>query len=294
MLNAVLTAAVLLLTTVGCGSGLGQDNLVQPALDRSRLLEISHDALRENMRLRRQATDLRGEVVELSEQLLALGDEHSGLLREHVAAIEGQQELLAALQTREEEHSALQTAYDGLREENDEYLSLHEEFKSVYEELAEMKEDFMSSVSEKEELVNFFENYIEKFEAAQEKVTLEMTEAVQAITAEKHETEQRLTIAEQNYRQLFRENQEVTHQLGTARALLQEQERVSVERDVERAKALRERDDLTGRLQRLEDDYRELLHETTKTREDCEARLLEAETTIGSLRRQIVENDERF
>jgi len=57
------------------------------------LLEISHDAHVENVRLREQVDDLYRQLTEISEHNLLLIRDYGGLLHEHLAVLQDQRRM---------------------------------------------------------------------------------------------------------------------------------------------------------------------------------------------------------
>lgn len=299
MINALITAAVLLLTTVCCGDGLGLDNLVQCALDRSQLLEISHDAHRENMRLRHQATDLRKKLVGLSEQLLALGDDHSALLRQHTAVTQGHQELLAAQQTREEEHSALHADFNGhlQRLQNDYRELLNEKTKiqddyegrlletdttisSLRRQIVENDQRFQRQTSHFEESLTSYK--IELIRALEEKQTIQthfQTRLSMAV-----DTKKKIKAVEEKLREVLEERNKLEEKLKKAEK----------DREAAAEENTKTRNKLSEKMEEAEEERKMLLNEKIKMKEDYEGRLNEAEKTVSSLRREMKDKEDRF
>lgn len=230
VITTLIVAAALLVPS------LCQDiDTVRCVMERSQLLQISHGALRDNTNLRQQVTGLRGEVVDMSEQLIALGKEHSGVLREYSALMEGQKELLAYVLTLEEEHASLKAKYmkvieemeemsgyykselekrlleqeNALGESEEKYFRLLKEVDIVFGQMEDLRQDQMKTSEEKQEITEFFENYIDALLESQKTVLREKEEQFLKIYQEKEEADYKLKNAEETEQGLLLEIKKV-------------------------------------------------------------------------------------
>lgn len=139
-----MTVMCVVVVTVAWCSGTTtepKDSLVRRfaecALDRQRLLDVSHSSLKDKLTLKGTVTG----ILELEKEHVAKGQEHMQVLNEHLA-------LLGTLDTLQREHLILQKEEEALQEDHQDCLgnmdSLGKDYAAVMEDLNSREEEYRS------------------------------------------------------------------------------------------------------------------------------------------------------